>query len=92
LERDSASEQQQSAQRRSAELEGEVASLQQQLDKAATAAAARERDSRRHLQRLAVAAARREREIAQLRVQDDGVRLGSISVMRAGPIGAPSIL
>lgn len=62
-----------------------MASLQQQLDKAA----ARERDSRRHLQQLAVAGARREREIAQLRVQDVGVRLGSISVMRAGPIGAP---
>ncbi|EIE19774.1 kinase-like protein [Coccomyxa subellipsoidea C-169] len=32
-------------------------------------------------------AARREREALLLRVQDEGVRMGSLSVMRAGPIG-----
>ncbi len=61
--------------------------MQQQLEKRSTAAAKREAESRRHLQRLAEAATRRERDNALLRVQDDGIRLGSLSVMRAGPIG-----
>jgi hypothetical protein len=51
------------------------------------AAAARERLARAQMQRLATEAARRDREVTWLRMQDDGVRLGSLSVMRAGPIG-----
>ena len=63
--------------------------MQQQLEKRGAAAAKRDANSRRHLQRLAEAAARRERDNALLRVQDDGIRLGSLSVIRAGPIGEP---
>ncbi|CAL8471440.1 g10982 [Coccomyxa elongata] len=85
--RDGITERLKAAQDRSADLHSQVASMQQQLEKRSTAAAKREAESRRHLQRLAEAAARRERDNALLRVQDDGIRLGSLSVMRAGPIG-----
>ena len=52
------------------------------------AAATYEQEARRQLQRLAVEGVRREREGTALRLREDGMRLGCVSVMRAGPIGA----
>lgn len=83
------SERLEAAQRQAEGLHSQVADLQQQLEKHKAAAAKQDAASRQHLQRLALEAARRERESSLLRVQDDGVRLGSLSVMRAGPIGGP---
>lgn len=51
------------------------------------AAAAKDAKARAQLQRLALSAARHEREAAELRTQDDGRRLGSLTITRAGPIG-----
>ena len=50
-----------------------------------------EQDARRQLQRLALEAVRQERESAALRLREDGMRLGSLSVVRAGPIGVRTL-
>lgn len=87
MDRAGTTERLEAAQSQAGELDSQVKDLQQQLDKQKAAAAQREAASRQHLQRLAMEAARREREALLLRVQDEGVRMGSLSVMRAGPIG-----
>lgn len=49
---------------------------------------AKQRQAQQQLQQLATEAAKREREALWLRVRDDSIRIGSLSVMHAGPIGA----
>jgi hypothetical protein len=51
-------------------------------------AAAREAVARRELQRLAVQGAQQQRECVAQRLREDCARLGSVSIVRAGPLGA----